>query len=125
MGVVNYIDDGFSWTILRCSHDDQKVCSVQKVALKAECNSKLAIGLNLMEECFLPMVDPRTGINMIPHVLYNLGSVCLYLVVGFYFKFLLKDYQVLFSRVLTTGPTWIEPWRHISNTRLVLCLILK
>ena len=76
VGLVNHIGDGFSWTILRCSHDDQKVCSAQKIALMAECNSKLAIALNLMEECFLPMVDPRTGIDMIPHVLYNLGSVC-------------------------------------------------
>lgn len=77
VGVVNYFDDGFSWTILRCNHDDQKNFSTQKIALMADCNTKLAVALNLMEECFQPMVDPRTGIDMIPHVLYNLGSVCL------------------------------------------------
>ncbi|KAK8941658.1 hypothetical protein KSP40_PGU017432 [Platanthera guangdongensis] len=40
-----------------------------------ECNSKLAIALSFMEECFLPMVDPRT--DMVPHILYNCGGVSL------------------------------------------------
>lgn len=74
LGFVNHIADGFTWTLLRCIHDDQKVHSSQKLALKAECNSKLAVALTIMEECFLSMVDPRTGIDMIPHVLYNRGS---------------------------------------------------
>ncbi|GMP65881.1 hypothetical protein CsSME_00026488 [Camellia sinensis var. sinensis] len=74
IGIVNVLSDGFSWSLLRCIHGDKKVHSVQKsVALKAECNCKLAVALTIMEECFLPMVDPRTGIDMIPHVLYNWG----------------------------------------------------
>ncbi|GFZ05121.1 acyl-CoA N-acyltransferase with RING/FYVE/PHD-type zinc finger protein [Actinidia rufa] len=74
IGIVNIISDGFSWTLLRCIHGDQRVHSAQRfVALKAECNSKLAVALTIMEECFLAMVDPRTGIDMIPHVLYNWG----------------------------------------------------
>nr|CAD1838760.1 unnamed protein product [Ananas comosus var. bracteatus] len=74
VGVVNCLDDGYSWTILRCNHDEPKVKSAQKITLMAECNTKLAIALNIMEECFARMVDPRTGIDMIPHVLYNWGS---------------------------------------------------
>lgn len=75
IGLVNSSSDGFSWTLLRCIRGDQKVHSAQRyVALKAECNLKLAVALTIMEECFLPMVDPRTGIDMIPHVLYNWGS---------------------------------------------------
>nr|XP_019708325.1 increased DNA methylation 1-like [Elaeis guineensis] len=74
VGVTNCLDNGFSWMILRCSHGDHKVQSAQKIALMAECNIKLAIALTIMEECFLPMVDPRTGIDIIPHVLYNRGS---------------------------------------------------
>ncbi|KAH9723001.1 Increased DNA methylation 1 [Citrus sinensis] len=74
IGIINHAADGFSWTLLRCIHEDQKVHSAQRFALKAECNSKLAVALTIMEECFLSMVDPRTGIDMIPHLLYNWRS---------------------------------------------------
>ncbi|KAK3198699.1 hypothetical protein Dsin_022114 [Dipteronia sinensis] len=74
VGIMNHIADGFSWTLLRCIHEDQKVLSAQRFVLKAECNSKLAVALTIMEECFQSMVDPRTGIDMIPHVLYNRRS---------------------------------------------------
>lgn len=97
VGAVNYIADGFSWTVLRCAHDDQKICSTQKIALMAECNTKLSIALNLMEECFLPMVDPRTGIDMIPHVLYNLGS-----------PFSRLNYQGFYAVVLEKGDQLIS-----------------
>ncbi|KAJ4975081.1 hypothetical protein NE237_000187 [Protea cynaroides] len=74
VGILNHIADGFSWTLLRCIDGDQKIHSVQRRALMAECNSKLAVALAIMKECFLSMEDPRTGIDMIPHVLYNWGS---------------------------------------------------
>ncbi|KAL3503135.1 hypothetical protein ACH5RR_037584 [Cinchona calisaya] len=75
IGILNLLSDGFCWTLLKCIHGDQKVHSAQRfVALKAECNSRLAVALTIMEECFLPMVDPRTGIDMIPQVVYNWGS---------------------------------------------------
>ncbi|XP_009146300.1 increased DNA methylation 1 [Brassica rapa] len=66
--------DGLSWTVLKCFQEDGKAHSARRLALKAECNSKLAVALSVMEECFLSMVDARTGIDMIPHVLYNWGS---------------------------------------------------
>ncbi|KAJ1441679.1 Zinc finger, PHD-type [Sesbania bispinosa] len=74
VGLVNQVADGFSWMLLRCIHDDQKVHSAQRFALKAVCNTKLSVALTIMEECFLSMLDPRTGIHMIPQVLYNWGS---------------------------------------------------
>lgn len=73
VGLVNQVADGFSWMLLRCIHDDQKVHSTQRLALKAVCNTKLAVALTIMEECFLSMSDPRTGIQMLPQVLYNWG----------------------------------------------------
>lgn len=73
VGISSRIADGFSWTLLRCMDEEQKVHSSQRLALKAECNSKLAVALSIMEECFQSMVDPRTGIDMIPQVLYNWG----------------------------------------------------
>lgn len=73
IGLSNQIADEYSWTLLRCIHDEQKVPSAQRFALKAECNSKLAVAVTIMEECFLSMIDPRTGIDMIPQVVYNWG----------------------------------------------------
>ncbi|KAL0743604.1 hypothetical protein Bca4012_085117 [Brassica carinata] len=74
VGVIHPIADGLSWTVLKCFQEDGKAQSARRLALKAECNSKLAVALSIMEECFLSMVDARTGIDMIPHVLYNWGS---------------------------------------------------
>lgn len=98
VGALNCLSDGYSWTLLRCIHGDQKVHPAQRfIALKAECNSMLAVALTIMEECFLPMVDARTGIDMIPHVLYNWGSEFARLNYdGFYTMVLEKD-DVLIS----------------------------
>ncbi|CAH8293746.1 unnamed protein product [Eruca vesicaria subsp. sativa] len=74
VGIIYPNADGLSWTVLKCFQEDGKAHSARRLALKAECNSKLAVALSIMEECFLSMVDPRTGIDMIPHVLYNWGS---------------------------------------------------
>ncbi|XP_018682361.2 increased DNA methylation 1-like isoform X1 [Musa acuminata AAA Group] len=74
VGVMNCVGDGFSSTVLRCNHGDKKLQSAEEIAVVAECNMKLAIALSIMEECFLPMVDLKTGIDMIPHILYNWGS---------------------------------------------------
>ncbi|MCL7036437.1 hypothetical protein MKW94_003208 [Papaver nudicaule] len=74
IGNLNHIDGGYSWTLLRCIQGDQKVPSAQKFALMAECNPRLAVALTIMEECFVPMIDPRTGVDMIPQVMYNWGS---------------------------------------------------
>ncbi|KAK9070772.1 hypothetical protein SSX86_011174 [Deinandra increscens subsp. villosa] len=95
VGLMNSISDGFSWTLLKCTHADQNL-DKHFVALKVESNLKLAVALTIMEECFLPMVDPRTGINMIPHVLYNMGSEFARLnYEGFYTVVLEKDDMLL------------------------------
>ncbi|PWA95000.1 zinc finger, RING/FYVE/PHD-type, Acyl-CoA N-acyltransferase, Jas TPL-binding domain protein [Artemisia annua] len=97
VGLMNSIANGYSWTLLKCTHGDQKVLSNQHfVALKVECNLKLAVAIKIMEECFIPMVDPRTGIDMISHVLYNLGSEFARLEYeGFYTMVLEKDDMLL------------------------------
>lgn len=97
IGLENLLSEGYSWTLLRCIPSDQEVHSVQHVeALKAECNSKLAVAITIMEECFLPMVDIKTGIDMIPQVIYNWGSQFARLnYSGFYTVVLEKDDVVL------------------------------
>ncbi|KAG8364871.1 hypothetical protein BUALT_Bualt18G0043500 [Buddleja alternifolia] len=97
IGLRNLLSDGLSWTLLRCIPGDQKVHSAPRVfALKAECNSKLAVAITIMEECFLPMVDIKTGIDMIPQVIYNWGSQYARLNYnGFYTVVLEKDDVIL------------------------------
>uniref|UniRef100_A0A0D9WBK2 PHD-type domain-containing protein n=1 Tax=Leersia perrieri TaxID=77586 RepID=A0A0D9WBK2_9ORYZ len=92
IGVENFLDNELSWSILRCNTDGRKLHSVKKIAHMAECNTKLAVALTILEECFVRMVDPRTGVNMIPHVLYNKGS-----------NFARLDYQGFYTVILEKG----------------------
>ncbi|KAG0525841.1 hypothetical protein BDA96_06G092200 [Sorghum bicolor] len=73
VGVPDHVDNDLSCTILR-NNGDKKVRTAGEIALMAECNMKLMIALSIMEECFLPILDPRTGIDIIPSILYNWRS---------------------------------------------------
>jgi hypothetical protein len=44
---------------------DKEVMAEQKI--------KLAIALSVMQECFKPMIDPHTKVDIVAHVLYNQG----------------------------------------------------
>ncbi|KAF0895606.1 hypothetical protein E2562_013914 [Oryza meyeriana var. granulata] len=92
IGIENFLDNELSWSILRCNTDGRKLHSVQKIAHMTECNTKLAVALTILEECFVRMVDPRTGVDMIPHVLYNKGS-----------NFARLDYQGFYTVILEKG----------------------
>jgi hypothetical protein len=62
--------DGFSWSLLKI-HRDSTDSSADIAAL--ERNAKLAVALGVLDECFNPVKDRRTGIDMLHQAVYSLG----------------------------------------------------
>lgn len=74
LGVRNEIEGGYSWTLV-CRLDESSPRNLQRLSQVANCNSKIAVAFNIMDECFLPITDQRTGIDLIHNVIYNCGYV--------------------------------------------------
>lgn len=72
IGAKNDLEAGFSWSVL-CRFDEDSPKHHFELPRKAECNSKIAVALAVMDECFLPITDERSGINLIHNVVYNCG----------------------------------------------------
>ncbi|KAF5950039.1 hypothetical protein HYC85_012032 [Camellia sinensis] len=73
VGVRIELDEGFSWTLLR-QMDQEFGVQLDDLYQIIECHSKLAVARIVMEECFEPIKDCNTKINVIRNVVYNRKS---------------------------------------------------
>ncbi|XP_057868498.1 uncharacterized protein LOC131075669 isoform X1 [Cryptomeria japonica] len=98
LGTSNSLADGFSWTLLRRFDDDQHSSSSQGPSQDriAECNAKLSVAHIVMDECFMPIVDKRTNIDMVSNVVFSCWSNFSRLnYQGFYTAVLEKDDEII------------------------------
>ncbi|KAJ0234447.1 Acyl-CoA N-acyltransferase with RING/FYVE/PHD-type zinc finger protein [Hirschfeldia incana] len=71
IGVKHSLPEGFSWTFLRRFEiPREEVSDSEKIAY----NAKLAVAFSVMDECFSPLVDHRSGVNLLENIVYNFGS---------------------------------------------------
>ncbi|KAM3355117.1 hypothetical protein ACQJBY_025726 [Aegilops geniculata] len=90
-GVTNRADeDGYSWSLLKTQKDTGDSADV------LECNAKLAVALGVLDECFNPVKDRRTGVDMLHQAVYSLGSEFKRLSYdGFYTMVLEKEAEII------------------------------
>ncbi|XP_031483970.1 uncharacterized protein LOC116253333 isoform X2 [Nymphaea colorata] len=65
--------NGLSWTILRYVNDSHKNDnSVSETMI--EFQNKISIALDVLHECFLPVIEDRTGSDVVSDILFNRSS---------------------------------------------------
>lgn len=75
VGVNHKLDGGYSWTLLKHMNEDEKNSDIGLYDLykRAECHSKLELAWSVMKDCFEPITDRHTKIDVIQSVVYNCG----------------------------------------------------
>ncbi|KAJ4843827.1 hypothetical protein Tsubulata_045588 [Turnera subulata] len=78
LGVRHELEEGFTWAFVRRFDIGSPTdIALRGMPQKIECNSKVAVASSVMDECFLPMEDNRSGVNLIRNIVYNFGQASL------------------------------------------------
>ncbi|PHU07151.1 hypothetical protein BC332_23640 [Capsicum chinense] len=73
LGVKHDLDEGYCWRLLQ-HRDFGRDANLTDTLVDIECNCNLAVAFSIMNECFVPIVDQRSKINIIQSVVYSCGS---------------------------------------------------
>ncbi|KAL1198007.1 Increased DNA methylation 1 [Cardamine amara subsp. amara] len=73
IGVKHPLPEGFSWTFLRRFELPTEISDCE-TSEKIAYNAKMAVAFSVMDECFSPFVDHRSGVNLLQNIVYNFGS---------------------------------------------------
>ncbi|EPS71358.1 hypothetical protein M569_03396, partial [Genlisea aurea] len=88
VGIRHEADSGFSWSLLQRASSSFN----DPPSSRVECNSKLAVAFSVVEECLSPVIDQRSGINILRNVVYSIRS-----------NFKRLDFGGFFTAVLEKG----------------------
>lgn len=96
LGITNPMEGGFSWTLLKRLGEEEGFISNRSLSFILESNVKLSMALSILNECLVPLVDQRTGLDMICQAVYNSGSNFNRLnYEGYYTLILEKDEEII------------------------------
>ncbi|KAB1216101.1 Chromodomain-helicase-DNA-binding protein 3 [Morella rubra] len=132
VGARYELDGGFSWSLIR--HTDlRSAASCDTLQQILECNCKIALVWEMMDESFRTILDRFTNVNVVQSVIFNRGSNLTRInFEGFYTAILEKDEEIISAaslrihgKQITEMPFVVtrEEYRHKGIWRKLLAAI--
>lgn len=119
VGVSNKLDGEYTWTLLRRMEKGDSAAGTRDFYRITECHSKLAIARSLMKDCFEPITDRHTKIDVIQSIVYNFSSNYARINFrGFYTAVLEKDGEIVSAASLRIHGTKLAEMPFIATNAI-------